>query len=97
MVLLTRFKGSTLVITTISLAIALAVFVFASESSILAQPLPFHQFGGNVTVDGSPAQSGLKIEARLDDNVNYAETLDRNIPTTSNGSYGSTIPSSLRV
>ncbi|MCH8109834.1 MAG: PGF-pre-PGF domain-containing protein [Chloroflexi bacterium] len=97
MALLTRFKGSTLVITTISLAIAMAVFVFATESSIQAQPVRFHQFGGNVTVDGSPAQTGLKIEARLDNNVNYAETFDGNVPVTSSGTYGLTGASSLRV
>ena len=89
MVLLTRFKGSTLVITTISLAIALAVFVFVTESSIQAQPALFHQFAGSVTVDGSSADSGLKIEARLSDNVNYTPLIEGSVPTTvSDGTFG---------
>ena len=72
--------------------VALAVVAaLASQTSAHAVPQPPHIFFGSVTVGGSQASPGLKIEARIL-NVNYAnsEQAGQNTRVGAGGSYGST-------
>ena len=75
--------------TTLALVLALALSVVADDSTVKAQPQPFHIFFGNVKIGASAASPGQRVEARID-NVNYANSFQtgRNTVTESGGTYG---------
>ena len=76
----------------LAIALAVALFILAGESSIRAEPQDPHTFLGVVFVGIDPTtarQSGLKVEARIG-NINYANSRDvgRDTRTEAGGKYG---------